>query len=80
MDTLSIDKYQHQYINGKNVGNVAYNPPSSLFRSTLQVMITPTHFSSVLGPLYTMAEVREVVEFHQSYCKKPRIQPLNPSH
>ena len=25
MDTLSIDKYQHQYINGKNVGNVAYN-------------------------------------------------------
>ena len=26
MDTLSIDKYQHQYINGKNVGNVAYNP------------------------------------------------------
>jgi hypothetical protein len=26
-----------------------------------------------------MAEGREAVEFHQSYCKKPRIRPLDSS-
>ena len=32
------------------------------------------------GPHLTMAEGREVVDFHQSDCKKPRIRPLHPSH
>jgi hypothetical protein len=30
--------------------------------------------------LHTMAEGRKAVNFHQSYCKKPRVRPLNPSH
>jgi hypothetical protein len=33
-----------------------------------------------LGPLHTMVEGREAVNFHQSDCKKPRIQPLDSSH
>ena len=31
-----------------------------------------------LGPLPTMAEGREGVDFHRSDCKKPKIQPPNP--
>jgi hypothetical protein len=27
-----------------------------------------------------MAEDRDAVDFHQSNYKKPRVQPLNPSH
>jgi hypothetical protein len=27
-----------------------------------------------------MAEGREAINFKQSHCKKPRIQPLDPSH
>jgi hypothetical protein len=27
-----------------------------------------------------MAEGREAINFHQSNCKKPKIQPLDPSH
>ena len=33
-----------------------------------------------LGLLHTMAEGREVVDFHQLDGRKPRIQPLDPSH
>jgi hypothetical protein len=31
------------------------------------------------GVLHTMAEGREVVDFHISNCKKPRVRPLDPS-
>jgi hypothetical protein len=34
----------------------------------------------LLGPLHTMADGREAVDFHQLDCKKPRIRPLDPSH
>jgi hypothetical protein len=34
----------------------------------------------ILGALHTMAEGREAVDFHQSNCKNPRVQPLDPSH
>ena len=33
-----------------------------------------------LGPHHTMAEGREAINFNPTYCKKPRIQPLDPSH
>jgi hypothetical protein len=33
-----------------------------------------------VGALHTMAEGQEAVNFHQSNCKKPRVQPLDPSH
>ena len=36
--------------------------------------------SDHIRPSSLMAEGREVVDFHQSYCKKPRIWPLDPSH
>jgi hypothetical protein len=33
-----------------------------------------------LGPVHTMAEGQEAVDFHQSNCKKPRVRSLDPSH
>jgi hypothetical protein len=34
----------------------------------------------IIMPLHTMVEGREVVDFHQLDCKKPRIKHLDPSH
>ena len=37
-------------------------------------------WSKLLGALHAIAEGRGAVNFHQSYCKKPRLRPLNPAH
>jgi hypothetical protein len=47
----------------------------------VNVFTTPfPHTILVVGVLHTMAEGREAVDFHQSYCKKLRVWSLGPSH
>ena len=37
-------------------------------------------FNVHIGLLHTMVEGQEAIHLHQSVCKTPRIQPLDPSH
>jgi len=48
--------------------------------SELNMVYNLTSTNHDLEPLHTMAEGRGAVDFHQSDCKKSRIQPLHPSH
>ena len=44
-------------------------------------IIQPMNWDKLfLGLFHILAEGQELVDFHQSCCKKPRIWPLNPSH